>query len=187
MSIVGTVQTGCCSAGGRLELGSEAQWVFSFLYTGFFSFIVSTYRPQGKWGQDFPAWELQSILICRPQALFKFKTFVNVIQIHLGFPIWPVFTMAGRAPWWHCHWEGWDKEGSTSGPARMRVTHFIPSGSPSSVLGAGYWLALSLVMFTVHDKDLQAVRDVWLSRLTAECFCLWNSCGKGDGLGKIML
>lgn len=35
-----------------------------------------------------------------------------------------------------------------------------------------YWLALSLVMFTIHKKDLQAVRDVMLSRLTAECFCL---------------
>lgn len=48
MSIVGTVQTGCCSAGGRLELGSEAQWVFSFLYTVFFFFYCEHIQTSGK-------------------------------------------------------------------------------------------------------------------------------------------
>lgn len=185
MSIVGTVQTGCCSAGGRLELGSEAHWVLSFLYTVFFFLLLWAHTDLRE--NEAKIFLPESCRVSLYPYMFKFKTFVNVIQIHLGFPIWPVFTMAGRAPWWRCHWAGWDKEGSTSGPARMRVTRVIPSGSPISVLGAGYWLALSLVMFTVHDKDLQAVRGFWLSRLTAECFCLWNSCGKGDGLGKIML
>lgn len=175
MSIVGPVQTGCCSAGGRLELSSEALWVFSFLYTVFYCEYVQI---SGKMRPRF------SCMRAVEYPYMQTSVFAQLQNVHK----WNSNSL--RLPRLVCN--GWQSSLVALSLGRLRQgrdegTRFIPSAQ-FRFCAAGRILAGTFPGDVYNPRQRFAGSEsVLLSRLTAECFCLWISCNKGDGLGKIML